>query len=384
MKTGVFDVTDYGSVEEAVNAASLVGGIVYFPPGEYHLNETLQINASITLLGAGGHTGASRIVGRQSSGNMMDVRGAGAVIRELQLRNEGTGSAITFHATASAYGQILERCGISNLPGNNSHLVQFQGAYTRIADNILGTNEPYAYALNCHKVADPAVFQFESWITGNRMVGPGKGLLVDAAGMGGRPEGLRIFGNAIVNTGAEQLTIQTAFAVTVMGNTFGNGSLYAIWLRDIGGPIHGVNVTGNSIDVASSIGPSGTPNTDYYAGHSREGVAVNIPGSGHGVRNVNVNGNFIHYCGYGVTLGANVANVGVVNNDFSSISHTGVASDMATNVLVMGNRFSGFVNAFCLNLMADESHHVRVTENFLSGHQLNSGSPTAPSFGYNL
>jgi hypothetical protein len=106
LSSNVISVKDFGAVgdgatndrvaiQNAVQAASILGGIVYFPPGTYNIDSAVVLLSGVTLLGAG--PSASVIRSTSASDNLIMCTSAiNATIRDLQLesvvpRNSGAG-----------------------------------------------------------------------------------------------------------------------------------------------------------------------------------------------------------------------------------------------------------------------------------------------------
>ncbi len=100
----VFNVTEYASVQAAVNAASASGGVVYFPQGTYNLTSQVVVaNSGVVLKGAG--PSQTIITQGSGTGNIL-IQGS-------------EGSAVNLNANATAGDTTLTLTSTSGLAAND-------------------------------------------------------------------------------------------------------------------------------------------------------------------------------------------------------------------------------------------------------------------------
>ena len=110
-RTSIFNVTDYASVQAAIDACSQAGGgIVYFPVGKYSLNYTLQVPGNIVLQGSGNLDTVLETTDMNVAGDAVRVKGPGVQIRNIgfsSLLPRTGGSYVNF--TVDSYECSLDQ-----------------------------------------------------------------------------------------------------------------------------------------------------------------------------------------------------------------------------------------------------------------------------------
>lgn len=172
--TGDGTTDDTTAIGEAITAAAVSGGVVYFPPGTYRTTSELTLPDKVSALGAGaGSTSilidhASRNVfkvsstttnenqfiagltiaaSQSNSGNHISVTGSKSlIVRECYLGSSTntTGTCITLSASATAR-VVIERCGFV-FAGSTAKGVSIAGSLLRatVADCVFTTPATYS------------------------------------------------------------------------------------------------------------------------------------------------------------------------------------------------------------------------------------------------
>ena len=372
----IYDVTDYGAhadgsnastttsaVQAAITAAAGTNGVVYFPRGTYAISSQLNVTGTMMLLGAGGRTATTVLVGTQPSGHMFNVTGNAVQFRELRITNNGVGRAVTTSSSSTAFECSLVECTVINQPGNTSDMVYLSGSYSRVYRCEFQNNNSSAYAIRVETTS--TAMQVETRIDGNLI--SGRGIAVSSTTGTDAPRRLRVSSN-LFNTGFEQLTITAGSTIDIFGNSFANGTGYGVYLNPANNQISNVFIRGNTMDTA---------------GASAVGVAIYAPATTVGTRDILISDNTISYCGYGIAISGytttsitsgGCVGVRIVNNNFASVASTGITLSLVREAFVLGNELGGFGTAYCFSLTGGyvgsgsrASDFIIVRDNFISG-----------------
>lgn len=350
----IINVTDYDSVQDAVDAAPSGSGVVYFPPGEHNVNSQININKKIILTGARGPDGATKIIASlpDDAESVFNVTSVEVQFHDLWILNMGSVGRCIFFSWD--FNHRVENCHFENQPGNISDLVTFCGSYTYIRRCYFTNHEPEAYAVRCKHIGNQ--ININTYIEDSFFHGDGKGVRVETVVERGekRPEGITINRNTFQNTATEQITIQSALHVNISDNIIDQARYCSIYFDPAGYSIESVYISSNYISPAAASNNGVRTGIGIYA---QEGATVN---------DLRIFGNRFGFCGYGVILEKDVGSASIVNNMFTPIAHAGVTLNQCGRVLVQGNHFAA--NDFCLAGSDDAESRYIITNNFGNGN----------------
>jgi len=234
---------DSSAIQDAINAAQAVGGLVYFPPGTYLISSTLQITAGVALAGTGSQ---SVIKGSGTFANLVAVN-TGDPVMFSNLSFEASGSAtsgalISITGPASL-GNVRSRVENCRFFGGWDHINVDAAVALKIVNNDFDFPQRYAIRLNHSYDTDKGgILVFGNHFTNLVQ----KGVQIDNVG------GVRIEGNYFAN-GTTQVALSFTSStgtwnLRISNNTFDNFSTRAIDLAQTGsGYYQHAVITGNTI-----------------------------------------------------------------------------------------------------------------------------------------
>jgi hypothetical protein len=349
----VFNVRAYGAkgdlsddtaaVQAAIDAASAVAGVVYFPPGRYYITAPLRINFGITIEGAkAGFTYpmGAEIIRAGATGNLFEVNAADLVVfRDLVitsgLPNSSSGAAIQVNRSA---GQAMNMLHIEN--------VWVAGLWRVVdADRVVKLRIINSYFARGNAVLNGSVAvrvvhsdnsdACENQFYGNFLEGWETAIYAGCSSnnlVGNKFNGIQSYAFSFLNgsTATGQITI-------VGNNMDGPASRIKIATGATSGSVNRVTVSGNFIVVAQG---------------SEAAIEISAAGSSQGIYNVLVANNNIqaytipaairssaHTTVY--TRGNVIENTGAVGYGIQSVGYTESAADKFTGAVFTTSPFDG-------------------------------------------
>lgn len=355
-----FNVMDFGAVGDGVqddtqalqkcfDTAQQHGGTAFLPCGRYLVTETLLFGKNengdrpFSIVGEGRGNSRSIIV-KFTDGDIAQTATCGKLeISQLGFAHKGSSGRCLYLDREMGYG--VYDCSFSNVAGNKSDILCFNGSYTDIVNSSFGNSEPDAYAIRCTTVGKK--LNINSNIFECRIHGKGKGLIVDSA-PNNRPEGLKVSRNMFLNTGKEQITVRTILHIDISNNMLDQCSDTTLLIDPEGMGVCGAYILGNYISPAQN---------------RKNGVAIKVVENDVFVLTINVSNNMIAYTGYGLIAGKNARQVLIANNAFNDVAKDGICLTDSRGSIVNANTFWMVEGEACVNSYSLGALDTPVIEN---------------------
>ncbi len=222
--TGDGRADDTAALNECMKEAQRTKQVCYLPSGIYRVRNTLCIgskesNKLLVIQGTG-----NSVIYTDDDIDMARTNTDGKVkIKEVSFRHEGKSGSCLY--LDDGFGHDLYGCSFSNITGNISTMLIFNGSYTDIVNCAFENAEPESYSINCTTI--PGKININSNIFDCRIYGTGKGLLINSS-ENNRPEGLKVARNMFLNTGKEQITVNSILHLDISNNMLDQSSKVSI------------------------------------------------------------------------------------------------------------------------------------------------------------
>lgn len=298
---------------------------IIFDGGDVTLTDGLTMTGPASgaiFEGATLSSGDTAILRYAGSGDLLTVSNQyNGVVRNLELRHTGpSGKVVNF-----ADGEFHQLLGSTIYVGDVSSTdvsVYFRSSSTIIADNTFNGNRP-AFAIHSDRTS--GLVNINSVIRDNYFGGVGKAILAKTSDGSARQEGLLIDSNTFVCTGQKQIEVHEHLDIRIVNNMLDQGDQHCIWLTPTAQGIDGCLIADNYISTAAN---------------TTGGVGVEVdPAAAGNVGRLRVKGNYFAFSGYGLAVGATVASLTVIGNDFGTCSQLALGINQAKNVTVVANQF---------------------------------------------
>ncbi len=315
---GITDDTQ--AITECIIKAQESKSICVLPAGEYLVNETLLIGSNlsdkpVTVQGMG-----SAVIKAKVNIDIARTNTKGKVtIKDLCFRHEGQKGYCLY--LDEGFGHGIYNCHFSNVKGNTDSMLIFNGSYTDIVNSSFGNAESSSYAINATTI--PGKININSNIFDCRVHGPGKGLLVNSS-ENNRPEGIKVSRNMFLNTGDEQITVESILHIDISNNMLDQSRKTSVLLNPKMQGLCGVYILGNYISPAQD---------------RENGIAVKVIENSLLALTINISNNMIAYSGYGIVAGSNTIHLNIFANAINDITHDGVVINNARGAIISTNTF---------------------------------------------
>jgi len=323
---GVCD--DTISIQKCMDYAQEKKGVAFFPSGTYLISSTIYFGRKdsdsaneFTIQGTG-TANTQSMIKMVNDGNMAETGSEAKVcIKGLAFLHEGKSGNIL--RLEKGFGHGVYDCMLIRNGGNLDDMLYFTGSYVEIVNTGFGNAEPNCYAIRC--TTEHGKININSNIFDCRIWGIGKGLLIDSV-PGNRPEGLKVSRNMFLNTGEEQITIETVLHVDISNNMLDQCCKTSVLIRPVGHSVCGAFLLGNYISPAKD---------------QVEGICVLIEQDEKSlmVLSLHMANNMLAYAGYGIVGGSNLVNANICNNTINDITHCGIELDGSKDSIIENNSF---------------------------------------------
>ena len=339
----VFDVTDYGAdgsdniadteaIQAAVDAALVYGkGTVYFPPGNYLVERPILFEGngskSLTVRGSDDKMGYARLTGTAECTEIFNVKlEYNFHLYNMAFSSQGKHGSNLYIETVNAE---IAHCDFSNTANSAPPLVGMTGSNIKISDCTFHNANQNGYALRCYAIDE--ILNINNYITDNYFAHVGKGVLIDAETATNRPEGLKISRNVFLNTGNEQITVQTVLHCDIANNMIDqcSGSSILVNPKLLG-------VTGLYI-VDNYISPAAGWKSERWSG---EAACIRVTDeAGASAAILTITNNMMCYADYGIAATGNSNTYIISGNTFNSILKAGIKMENTASCIIAENLF---------------------------------------------